>query len=39
MQFLLKYYVMLILFIVVNFSAKSIQILGCFVLKGFRKAF
>lgn len=34
-QFLIKYYVMLLLFIAANFSAKSILYLGCFVLKAF----
>lgn len=37
MQFLIKYYVMLILFIAANFSAKSILIFRFFCFKGFLK--
>lgn len=38
MQLPIKYYVMLILFIAANFSAKSIQILRLFYLTGFLKS-
>lgn len=37
-QFLIKYYVMLLLFIAANFSAKSILIFRLFCFKGFLKS-